>query len=189
MSRSICAPCALFENGTAAPPRHLRAGRTGFSFVEVLIAVLLIGLILVPILWFMTVSHRNTRSTINEVIASNLASEFMESIRALPFGTIRRVDGEIVMASGPDMAVVDLVFGEAKKAGFKVNIPVFPPGWKCALKIDDLAVSQAPLTGLPLPVVEKAKRAAGMFSVFVRVTWNEGGLEQNLDLLTALGRY
>ena len=73
----------------------------GFSMVELILVLVVIGLALLPILSSFSASHQNTRATLEEVIATNFASELIEAIQALPFNQVKLFSGDVgIDASG-----------------------------------------------------------------------------------------
>lgn len=66
-------------------------GKNGLSLLEILVAsVLMLGCSL-PLLELLGVGFRTTRSTIQEVVGSNLATEIAEQVEILPFEVARAV--------------------------------------------------------------------------------------------------
>ena len=66
----------------------------GFSMVELILVLVVIGLALIPILSTFSASHQNTRATLEEVLATNFASELIEAIQALPFDQVKLFAGD-----------------------------------------------------------------------------------------------
>lgn len=150
----------------------------GFTFPEVLMAVLVVGLALLPLLWFFASSHVSVRSSIGEVWADTLASEVIEAVQALPFETLGDYQGPLAPAA----------FARAAAAGFPVPLPNVRPGYKCDLNISAIECERLIPDTLPVPVRERAVQASRLFDVTVTVTWTEkGGRQQSIALSTVRG--
>ena len=67
-----------------------RTPNGAFSYIELVLALVVIGLALLPILSTYSASHQNTRATLEEVTSVNFASELIEALQALPFDQIGR---------------------------------------------------------------------------------------------------
>ena len=153
-----------------------------FTFVEVVMAVFVIGVALAPILWFFTISSRSTRVTINEVNASNLASEILETIQGIPFEFLENVDGPL----NPETA--QTIFAKAKQAGITVTLPKPPDDqWKFFLKIEPISLEKQYPPETAEPVKEAADTAATLRRIQVIIQWPEEGRQQELKLVTARG--
>lgn len=172
------------------------ATQAGFTLVEVLIAALVIGLGLVPLVWFISVSHHATRLTIDEVMASNLATELLEAVQALPFDLVGQMDattpgdpyaGDIVRDGVVQTQLLEQTFRPAIGAGFLLKIPEFPKGWHA-----NLIIRRVPTTlERPLPadlsagLRVKADEAREYLAITVRVSWPASGAMRQIILMTA----
>ena len=110
---------------------------TGFSMVELILVLVVIGLALLPILSSFSASHQNTRATLEEVMATNYASELMEAIQALPFDQVKLFSGdvgldatgnlspdpfELARAAGNNPGFV----GKMLPSAFQINLEISP---------------------------------------------------------------
>lgn len=101
------APCqprateARRRTGHAGDPR-------GITLVEILVAISVASLVMLPIILLFGVSEKVTYKSINEVVASNLALQKIEELKSRPFPQLR----QLIEAAAPDP--VDGPFGEVK---------------------------------------------------------------------------
>ncbi len=154
--------------------------RRAFSLLEVLIAAAVLSLALMPILSVVTASHGDSRSTLEESLASNLASELIEAVQALPL--------ELVPV-GYDDEVGPGTFAAAEAAGFHVGLASPAPGFTRRLKTETLAVESAVPAGMAAGVQERAASAATLLRIRVRVEWTSRGRAEVVQLVTARGRF
>ncbi|MFZ2961001.1 MAG: prepilin-type N-terminal cleavage/methylation domain-containing protein [Candidatus Ozemobacteraceae bacterium] len=143
----------------------------GFSMVELMLVLVVIGLGLIPILSTFSASHQNTRATLEEVIATNFASELIEAIQALPFDQVKLFPGDdlAVDASGnlnPDP------FDLARAAGNNPGIigKTLPSAFRIHLEIS------------PFPAGATNSR---LLKIALVIKW--GGRNQEIKLLTLKG--
>jgi type II secretory pathway pseudopilin PulG len=78
-------------------PRH------AYSLIEMLLVVLVIAMALLPILTSFNASHQNTRATLEEVLASNLASELIEALQALPYDQVAWFASDVTIDAAGDL--------------------------------------------------------------------------------------
>ncbi len=71
-----------------------RPSRTGFTILEILVAITLLGLALIPIFGMLVFGSRNTGKVGDIIIASHLASEKMELIKSKKFTSINMDDAD-----------------------------------------------------------------------------------------------
>jgi len=76
--------------------------------VEILVALSVASLVMLPIIMLFGVSEKVTYKSINEVVAANLALQKLEELRSRPFAEVR----SIIEGKAPDP--VDGPFAEAK---------------------------------------------------------------------------
>lgn len=154
--------------------------KRGVSFVEVLIAMVVIGLAMFPILSVMSSSHGDTRSTMEEVVASNLASELLEAVQSLPYELVPvNIDTETQAGT----------FAAAEGAGYQVCLASPPAGFKRFLKTTTLAVESSVASTLPRGVQDRAATAAVMLKIRALVQWTTRGRPESVHLETARGRF
>ena len=161
----------------------MNARRNGaFTFVEVVIAIFVICVALAPILWFFGSSSRSTRVTINEVNASNIASEILESIQGIPFELLDFYDGPITQQ------LTQAAFMRARAAGITVTLPQKPtPEWVYHLKMEPVQLEKTYLPETAEPLKDAADKASRLMRIQVTIQWPEGGRLQELKLVTAKG--
>ena len=122
---------------------------SGFTLIELIIVLVVIALALIPILSTFSSSHQNTRATLEEIIATNIASELIEPLQALPYDQIKLFDSNITLDTAGNMAPDPFELAKLKNNfpglsfklfpnNFQVNLVVepFPP----AASIDSLKV-------------------------------------------------
>lgn len=59
--------------------------RTAFSFLEVMIGVMIVSVGLIPLMWAVSGGTSQVGVTLRQVQASNHSSNLMEALRATPF--------------------------------------------------------------------------------------------------------
>ncbi len=151
-----------------------------FSIVEVLIAVTVIALALLPIISLMTSSSKDVRSTMEEIIASNLASELLETLQSLPVS---------VLPLGHDGEIETGTFAAAEAAGYKTQLASCPAGVMRHLKIDLLSIDSTIPTDCAADVKTLAASAAAVIEMKVEIRWKKQGRDHKLCLITSRGRY
>ncbi|NLI75558.1 MAG: prepilin-type N-terminal cleavage/methylation domain-containing protein [Candidatus Riflebacteria bacterium] len=161
-------------------PRGWNAPRGAFSLLEVLIAVVVIALALVPIFSVMTTSHKDVRSAMEEVIASNLASELLETLQALPAPLIPLGHAGELQAGA---------FAAAEAAGYRTTLADCPPGFTRHLFVELLPIESSIPAGLPREVQERAASASAVIEMRVEIRWQKQGRDRTLFLVTTKGRY
>ncbi|MBU1105184.1 MAG: prepilin-type N-terminal cleavage/methylation domain-containing protein [Candidatus Riflebacteria bacterium] len=146
----------------------------GFSFIELVLTLVVIGLALLPILSTYSASHQNTRATMEEVISVNFASELMEALQALPFDQLCLMNSPVVFDNGnfsPDPFEIALANGNHHGLSGRA----LPPDFETHLLVDTY-----PDTGLLIP-------DANMLCITVTVRW--GQRNRKIQLMTLKGRY
>lgn len=146
----------------------------GFSFIELVLTLVVIGLALLPILSTYSASHQNTRATMEEVTSVNFASELLEALQALPFDQLCLMNSPIEFSNGnftPDPFAVAMAKGNHHGLGDRP----LPEGFETTLLIDTY-----PDSGLLIA-------AAKMLRISVTVRW--GQRRRHIQLLTLKGRY
>jgi hypothetical protein len=86
----------------------IRPGRAGITLVEILVALSIASLIMLPLILLFGVSEKVTYKSINEVVASNLALQKIEELKSRPFAQLRA----LTEGAAPDP--VDGPFSEYK---------------------------------------------------------------------------
>jgi len=166
------------------------------TFVEVLMAMGILAGILAPLLYFMGVTHQSNRGSTSMVMASNLATEVMEAVQALPVDVLAPIDGSTPGTQAGDLiqngvmqpSFYDQVFGAAVARGYLVNIPPFPKGWDANLIISPVEVPINIPAGGSDGQRALAERARQMITITVRVSWKEYGVARSIHLATTRGR-
>ncbi len=79
--------CRCGVDVSRAGGARLKAGgeRGGFTFTEILIAVIILVVGLLPLMWALVGGSRQTRITIKQVQAANHAANLLEALRTIPF--------------------------------------------------------------------------------------------------------
>lgn len=146
----------------------------GFSFIELVLTLLVIGLALLPILSTFSASHQNTRATMEEIVSVNFASELIEALQALPFAQLCLMDAQVAFENGafsPDPFALAATMGNQHGMSSRA----LPPGFAVHVLVDSY-----PDSGL---LVANAK----MFRIAVTVQW--GQRNRKISLMTLKGRY
>ncbi len=79
-----------------------RRATDGMSLLELLIAISIASLIILPLFLIFNVSERVTFKSINEVVASNLAMQKLEELKSRPFEQLKKIiEGHSIDPDGP----------------------------------------------------------------------------------------
>jgi Tfp pilus assembly protein PilV len=112
--------------------------KTGFSFVEIALAVVIIGLIMVPLLSMLTISNSGTVKNKNDILAQHYAANLLAYASTLSYDdtflkscadteadllTINSAGEELKMSMEPSF-----------KRTYSIE-EVKPPGWKYSYKL------------------------------------------------------
>ncbi|MBF0407958.1 MAG: hypothetical protein HQM10_11425 [Candidatus Riflebacteria bacterium] len=150
------------------------------SFVELLIAIVVIALAMFPIMSLVSTSHGDSRSTLEEVIASNLASEAIEAVQSLPLKLVpMNVDTEIVAGT----------FAVAEAAGYTVGLATPPVGFKRFLKTEAVSIESVVPSDLQQGIKDRAASASVIIKIKARVEWSTRGRPESVQLVTARGYF
>lgn len=68
-----------------------KQSKIAFTLVEILIAISLGTLIIMPLILFFGISEKVTYKSINEVVAANLALQKIEELKSKPFAELRKI--------------------------------------------------------------------------------------------------
>lgn len=115
-----------------------------------------------------------------EIIASNLASELLETLQSLPVS---------VLPLGHDGAVDVGTFAAAESAGYKTQLATCPAGMQRQLQIELLPIESAIPADSAADVRSEAASAAVVIVMKVEVRWKKQGRDHTLHLVSARGRY
>lgn len=174
----------------------MKSQTRGVTFLEIMFAIGILAGVLGPLVYFLGLTHRSTRGSVNEVNATNLATEIMEAVQSLPGDVLSPIDastpgtfeGDLVQNGVLHTGFFDRVFGEAVKSGFAVNIPPFPKGWNCNLIVTPIVMPSKVADDDSDGKRNTAEHVRQMILITVRVSWKEYGTPRNLLLKTARGR-
>ncbi len=64
---------------------------SGITLVEILVALSVASLVMLPLILYFGISEKVTYKSINEVVASNLALQKIEELRSRPFAELRQI--------------------------------------------------------------------------------------------------
>lgn len=108
---------------------------SGLTFVEILMAVVVLSVLLVPLVTLMTTGFRDTQATIDEVQGANLAGELVEQLDALPFSALPPegpASGVTLSTQSGSLADgVETVPG----SGFRFHLSALPPTFSRELSV------------------------------------------------------
>lgn len=169
-----------------APLFHNTAQKA-FTMIEIVMAVAVIALGLLPLLWMLASSLENTRDTMEEFIATNCATEMIETIQAIPYEKLIEVENICLNESGTLPASI-------KK--LDLNIPEFHKGFKVFLSLKKLQLrNDLPNCEnlsdeyFPKSVKKQAAIAAQPFTIEVVVEWGDKAPKDCVKLITIKGSY
>jgi type II secretory pathway pseudopilin PulG len=153
--------------------------RQGMSMVEIVVALAIMIIAALPILTLMNSSHSDTRSTMEEVMASNLASEIIESFQSMPVEFI---------PVGFDGPIDDSAFAAAENAGYNFPLASPPLNFDINLKISQLNLDSDVPANTAVDVAQKAASAAKIIRIETKIEWESKGRQRKLQLVTAKSR-
>ena len=70
---------------------NLKPGKKGVTLVEILVALSVASLVMLPIILLFGVTEKITYKSINEVVACNLALQKVEEFKSRPFAELRQI--------------------------------------------------------------------------------------------------
>jgi hypothetical protein len=146
----------------------------GFSFIELVLTLVVIGLALIPILSTFSASHQNTRATMEEIISVNFASELLEALQALPFDQMCLMNAQVEFTNGdfsPDPFAIAATMGNQHGMSSRT----LPPGFTTHVLVDTY-----PDSGL---LISEAR----LLQISVSIEW--GQRNRRIHLMTLKGRY
>lgn len=166
-------------------PNH--TARHAFTMIELVAAIAVIAVGLVPLLWLLAFSHESTRETVEEFMGTNIATEVIESIQALPFENLEEME---------DVRLDDFSNASEASKAFDPKIPQMSQGFKIFLSLkkirlrDDLPeCGTLPEDRFSKAVKERTAIEAQPFLIEVRVEWGEGAPKDCVRLITVKGGY
>ncbi len=157
------------------------AGQRGFSMIELLVAVLVMGIGVLGISGLQLVSMQNNRAALQRAEAVQLAYDVLDRIRANPIGAPVGMPYQIAVGAFPG-GVIDCTANnctQAQMAAFDLGV------WKCTLgdhhdesdcddlRNADVIASEDAQPGLPEGDGSVAIDGAGVITVTVQ--WSERG--------------
>lgn len=81
-----------------------KKGQKGFSFVEIMLGVVILGVLIVPLLGLFSSSSRATKSTVERAMALNLAADVIEYVRSIPYDSISKEHLDDIFTNNEDIA-------------------------------------------------------------------------------------
>lgn len=69
-------------------PGKQRSSQMGFSFMELLVGIVIMAVALLPLLVLFSSSHKGTKATVQRAMARNLCSDVVEYAKAMPFDSV-----------------------------------------------------------------------------------------------------
>lgn len=163
------------------------ATQHAFTMIELVVAIAVIAMGLLPLLWMLTLSHETTRETIEEFIGTNCAAEVIEGVQTLSYDVLEEME---------DIRLDDLGAVPERVKKFDLRIPKMPKEFKIYLSLkkislrDDLPdCRNLPDERFSKSVKERAGAAAQPFLIEVRVEWKDGGSNDCIRLTTMKGCY
>jgi len=169
--------------------------KRGVSFIEVIFAISILAGVLGTLILFMGNTHRLTKTSIHEIVASGLANEILEAVQSIPEkalspidGTTNSLEGDLVCDGQLQEHFYNLVFGKAASLGHVVAIPDFSAGWDCNLTISPIKVPSLVDSGVSDGVKLQTKTAETQMLITVRIVWKNYAAKRQLTLQTIRGR-
>jgi type II secretory pathway pseudopilin PulG len=125
-----------------------KSGKNGFSFAEILIGVMILGVLLIPILGMFSESHRATKNTVEQSMALNLGSDVIEYARSMPF------DGLTKNALDAVFNGTDTIARTTPDPTFEREINVVPGNINKSITSEDTAITTEIIMDYKLVTVE-----------------------------------
>lgn len=147
---------------------------SAFTMIELILALVIIGAALLPILSTYSASHQNTKVTLEEVIAVNFASELIEALQALPFEQLCLINSDITFMDGefnPDPFAI----ASSQENKHSISQRTLPDNFKI-----NVLVNSYPISGY---LIEDTSL------VHIQVTINWGTRNREVILTTLKGKY
>ncbi len=120
--------------------------RRAFTFVEILLAVALLAVLMLPLLGLMTQGFTETQATIDEVQAANLAAEVVEQLDAVPFQAVPpegpAQEATLTSTGGTLADGAELVSGSA----YRFHLTEMPSGFSRELQLQKLSPTRRDAT-------------------------------------------
>lgn len=109
---------------------------SGFTLIELLIVLVVITIALLPILSSFSSSHQNTRATLEEIIATNIASELIEALQSLPYDQISHSNSNIALDTAGNMTPDPFEIAKSKNNFPGLSFKVFPNNFQVNLVVE-----------------------------------------------------
>lgn len=81
---------------------NVKNGNAGFSLIEILLVVFLLGVVIIPLYGYMVSSASTIEEVILHQMAGAVASSQMETYRNQPYKQVSRITGELELEVPPD---------------------------------------------------------------------------------------
>lgn len=135
----------------------------GFSLVEIMITLVIIGISLMPIYNMFSFGHKRTKTTLSEAMALNYGSDLLDYILAMPYSKIPEIPNKVPV----DPAVFDTA-----------SLPTVNPPFKRIIQIlkkqSQIQVNTQNIKTFEYKVI------------FVSVKWEENGKVRELGMASTL---
>ena len=66
----------------------IRNNKNGFTLIEILATIAILGIIAVNLLYSLTEQHRGTTDIVNKVISANYAKDVIDYLKAIPYADV-----------------------------------------------------------------------------------------------------
>ncbi|MBI3893689.1 MAG: hypothetical protein HY303_19390 [Candidatus Wallbacteria bacterium] len=176
---------------------RLRKVKRGFSFLELFIGIVILMAGVIPIFWVMSGTSKGAKLTVQQVQATNHASNLLEAIRAAGFDAVSQFPQVMVQMEGaagawkfPEEAAAlnwtqiaqtaqteeqKKAFESFRLAFFDGKDPIVPPmedNYRRYLVVQGSKSAAQPSEGMEDPThAQHASADDGMIGVIVRVEW------------------
>lgn len=161
--------------------------RYAFTMIELVAAVAVLALGLLPLLWMLASSHENTRETVEEFIGTNVATEVMESLQTLPYESLEEMENVRL----DDPGALPPSIGK-----FGLQIPRMPQDFKILLSVKKIGLrndlpdcGNLPAERFSRAVKERTAIESQPFLIDVRVEWGHSAPSDCVRLVTVKGCY
>jgi prepilin-type N-terminal cleavage/methylation domain-containing protein len=140
------------------------ASQAGFSFIEIMVAVVVLGIVISPVMSSIMFGKRSQIEMEKYVVAYNLADEKLETLKLLPFSKLESEDNDIITSSEAENSPDYGEFTKAYRERYGVEYSMFGEEYKDFVRTVKVDASLDTINKPPRMkrvIVEVKSRSAG----------------------------